>query len=143
MGEEVVPGLGEAIEARRLELGLSPGQFAERADLTAQGLAPIRKGYRRNYQTKLKVGVARALGWPMDAVDRLLAGEDPAGFDTIPDVSTEGVSERLMRSYEERMDQQDVDLAAIEREVAELRDAVREVREIVRSISRQPRPEDD
>lgn len=77
---ERVPGMAEAIEGRRLALGLSPGDFAEATGLTAQGLMAVRKGYRRQYQDKLKLGVARALQWPPDAIDRLLSGEDPASF---------------------------------------------------------------
>lgn len=72
---EVVPGMADAIEKRRKDLGMSPGEFAAAAGLTAPGLAPVRKGYRRAYQDKVKLGVARALEWPVDAVDRLLAGE--------------------------------------------------------------------
>lgn len=78
--DEVVPGMAEAIERRRRELGLSPGDFATAAGLTRQGLDPVRKGYRRAYQDKVRLGVARALAWPLDAIDRLLAGEDPATF---------------------------------------------------------------
>jgi DNA-binding XRE family transcriptional regulator len=73
--------MAEAIEARAMELGLTPGTFAESAGVTRQGLAPIRRGYRRQYQAKLKLGVARALAWPPDAIDRLMAGDDPATFE--------------------------------------------------------------
>lgn len=75
--EEVVPGLAEAIEDRRIELELSPGDFAAKAGLTTQALRPIRAGYRRKYQDRLKFGVAAALGWTPESVDRLLRGEPP------------------------------------------------------------------
>lgn len=77
MTDEVVPGMAEAIEARRKELNLSPGQFAKDAGVTPQGLRAVRRGFRRNYQHKLKVGVARALRWQDDSIDRLLAGDPP------------------------------------------------------------------
>jgi len=79
-----VPGMAEAIEARRIVVGLTPGRFAAAAGLTSQGLMPVRRGLRRRYQDKVKLGVARALAWPPDALDRLMAGEDPATFDEEP-----------------------------------------------------------
>jgi transcriptional regulator with XRE-family HTH domain len=75
---EVVTGMGEAVEARRKELGLTITEFVRRAGLTDAGVMPVRKGYRRNYQDRVKLGVARALDWPNDALDRLMCGEDPA-----------------------------------------------------------------
>jgi hypothetical protein len=81
---EVVPGMARAIESRRLELGLTVGDFTALAGLTAPGLMPVRRGYRRQYQDKVKLGVARALEWPVDAVDRLLAGEDPSTWGDRP-----------------------------------------------------------
>lgn len=82
--EEVVPGMAAAIERRRLEVGITLGEFADSAGVTRQGLAPVRAGYRRAYRERLKFGVARALQWPSDAVDRLMAGEDPGSFDDDP-----------------------------------------------------------
>jgi hypothetical protein len=75
--EEVVPGMAEAIEARRMELGLSPGELAARAGVTPEGLMPLRKGFRRSYRDKLKIGVARALGWTTNSIDLLLGGQEP------------------------------------------------------------------
>ncbi|HEX7276331.1 MAG TPA: hypothetical protein VF244_03070, partial [Acidimicrobiales bacterium] len=77
--EEVVPGLAEAIERRRIERGLTPGAFAEAAGVTPQGLVPLRKGYRRRYREKLKIGVCEALGWTADSIDLLLEGRLPVG----------------------------------------------------------------
>lgn len=69
-----------AVEDRRLALGLTPGEFSDRAGLTPEGLAKVRRGERRRYQEKTTRGVARALHWPMDWYPRLLAGEDPSGW---------------------------------------------------------------
>src|SRR5689334_1141133 len=74
---EIVPGMAETIEARRRQLQLSPGEFSRRAGITRQGLAPVVKGHRRAYQDRVRFGVARALEWEPDAIDRLLAGEQP------------------------------------------------------------------
>jgi len=84
MKRDVVPGMAEAIDKRRLELGLSMGGFAKAAGLTRAGLAPVVNGERRDYQDKTRFGLARALHWPVDALDRLMAGEDPATFEHSP-----------------------------------------------------------
>lgn len=76
--------MAEAIEQRRVELHLSPGRFARESGLTPAGLLPIRRGYRRNYADDTKTGVARALHWPWDAIDRLMAGESPDTFAPVP-----------------------------------------------------------
>lgn len=76
MAEDKVPGMAEAVEARRVARGLSPGQFAREAGLTAQGLVPVRRGERREYHDKVRVGVARALHWPLDWYDRIRDGQD-------------------------------------------------------------------
>jgi hypothetical protein len=70
-----VPGMAQAVETRRRERQLTPGEFAAAAGITAQGLAPVRKGQRRAYQDRVRIGVARALAWPEDWYDRLLAGQ--------------------------------------------------------------------
>lgn len=80
MAEETVPGMKEAIDARRAQRHLSPGEFAAAAGLTEQGLAPVRRGARRAYQDKVRRGVAVALAWPLDWYDRILAGQNPAKF---------------------------------------------------------------
>lgn len=85
MTEETVPGMAEAVEGRRRELRLRPGQFAQAAGLTPQGLDPVRKGIRRSYSEKTLDGVAQALRWPTDWYDRLQAGEDPTALsDAVP-----------------------------------------------------------
>lgn len=72
-----MPGMAQAIEERRLERGLTLTAFANAAGVTPQGLVPLRKGYRRNYREKLKIGVCTALGWTADSIDLLLNGQPP------------------------------------------------------------------
>lgn len=74
---DLVPGMAEAIEARRRERGLAPGEFATAAGVSSQALKPLRRGEARDYQDKVTLGVARALLWPLDWYDRLRAGDDP------------------------------------------------------------------
>lgn len=76
MADDEVEGMAEAVEARRKERGLSPSDLATVAGLTIQGLAPVRNGKRRQYQDRVRNGVARALAWPTDWYERLEAGED-------------------------------------------------------------------
>lgn len=109
---EEVPGMAQAIEDRRVELELSPGALAEAAGITRAGLVPVRKGYRRQYQDKVKLGVARALRWEPDAIDRLLKGEKPIPLD-------DG-------------DQDPTDPGGASAELAELRDELGEVKEQLR-----------
>lgn len=77
MTTDRVPGMAEAIDARRLELGLTIGNFADAAGLTRQGLDPVRQGLRRQYNDRTILGVARALRWPIDWLDQLEAGRTP------------------------------------------------------------------
>lgn len=72
---DTVPGMAEAIAKRMRQRKLTPSSLAERTGLTQQGLAPLRRGERRNYQDRLKLPVADALGWTPDSIDRLLRGE--------------------------------------------------------------------
>lgn len=81
---EVVPELADAIESRRKELGLTPGQLAQAAGVSAEGLMPLRKGYRKQYQDRLTLAVCRVLGWSADSIDRLLDGEAPVVLDDEP-----------------------------------------------------------
>lgn len=74
--------MAQAVERRRLALDLSLGDFERISGLTRQGLLPVRNGVRKAYSEKTRRGVARALRWPIDWYDRLLAGEDP---DTLAD----------------------------------------------------------
>lgn len=126
---EIVPGMAEAIDARRRERRLSPSEFAAKAGVTPQGLIAVRRGYRRNYQEKLKLGVANALDWPDDVVDRLLAGETEfptidrdAGphlediRDTVLDSMT-GASVASVKALEARLSER---IAALEQRVAEI-----------------------
>lgn len=72
-----VPGMADAIERRRLELGMTIGDLADAAGITRQGLDPVRRGEHRSYNDRTIMGVARALRWDVDWLDRLIAGRRP------------------------------------------------------------------
>ena len=111
--DEVAPGMAEAIEARMAELGMGPTAVARAAGVTTQALVPVRRGYRRAYQIKLKHGVARALKWPADAIDRLLAGEDPSTFDDRPPAPPGGNVTPIGQRTHQVADEDVVELAAL------------------------------
>lgn len=93
----VVPGMAEAIEQRRQEKGLSPTEFAKAAGITVQGLRPVRLGERRRYRHNVRIGVARALDWPDDALERLMAGEVPAPLEPLDPATAAWLNLRLDR----------------------------------------------
>jgi transcriptional regulator with XRE-family HTH domain len=68
--------IGVLVKQRRLAL-----QLSQRACATRAGLSPTTWGSVENgthpMSSITRVGVARAIGWPADAIDRLLDGADP------------------------------------------------------------------
>lgn len=85
--------LADAVEARRRELELSPGDLAERSGLSAQALRNVRNGVVRDYQERLTIPLTRALHWSPDSIDRLLNGDDPIELDTPAPTSAGGMDE--------------------------------------------------
>jgi hypothetical protein len=79
--EEIVPGMAEAIERRRLDVGLSKGSLAARAGRSRETLRPVLAGVRRKYDDDTIFGVGRSLRWRNDWYDRLLAGDEPIEAD--------------------------------------------------------------
>jgi hypothetical protein len=108
---EQVPGMAEAVEARRLELNLGLRELEALSELTRQGLQPVRAGVRKQYSDKTRRGIARALRWPPDWYDRLLVGDDPGDAPVVPDRFTE-----VFR----RLDEQDALLDSLAKAVADL-----------------------
>lgn len=71
--------LATAIKARRLELGLTQSDAAGAAGCsltTWNGLETA----SRQVSERTRALIAVALGWPANALDRILAGDDPASF---------------------------------------------------------------
>lgn len=103
---EQVPGMAEAVANRMAQLGLSPTDLERASGLSNPQAKQVRDGVRKNYQHKTRLGIARALRWPLDWYDRLLAGEDASTFEEIEHRDSPA-------SVEER-------LSALEREVRAL-----------------------
>lgn len=75
-----------AVMARRSDLGLTQQAAAELALTSDQTWSLIERAARTSYRSSTLRGVARALGWPVDALPRILDGEDPAAIgDVDPD----------------------------------------------------------
>ncbi len=76
--KEVVGNLAEHMAARMAELGIdSVSELAKLAGVSREGLVPMVRGVRKQYQRRLTRPVCDALGWSHDSIERLLAGEPP------------------------------------------------------------------
>lgn len=98
---DIVPGMADAIEARRNELGLSVGSLADAAGLTRQGLAPLRAGLCRAYNDATIFGLAGALRWPNDWYARVRRGEPPMDGEKADDPEVSRRLDELERQAEE------------------------------------------
>lgn len=90
-----IPGMSAAIDARRQMRDLSLDDFARLSGLSRQGLMPVRRGTDKPYQERLLRGVAVALKWPADWLERLRVGDDWREF---PDTDWPAI-----RSVEDRL----------------------------------------
>ena len=72
--------VGRALERRIRELGMTKAEVIRVSGVSFKSLAAYLEGAPIVRPDKAR-GLARALRWPPDAIDRLLAGEDPATFD--------------------------------------------------------------
>ncbi len=72
---------GAEVKARREDLHLTQSALAEKAGLSLAIVQVIEGGRKESYRRSTLVALARALDWPKDAIDRLLAGDDPETFE--------------------------------------------------------------
>jgi transcriptional regulator with XRE-family HTH domain len=73
--------LGEAIRARRAQLGMTQQEVAQGGGPSDVTLSAIEQGTPRTYHQRTKMALERALRWRSGAVESILAGEDPAGWE--------------------------------------------------------------
>jgi transcriptional regulator with XRE-family HTH domain len=71
--------VGDAVKDRRLALGWTQQEAADRSGVSLATWRLIELGGRERYQDLTLRGLVRGLGWPLDAVDRIRAGGDPPG----------------------------------------------------------------
>lgn len=116
---EIVPGMAEAIHARRRQLRIEDvAELVRRTGLTRQGLAPLLAGVRKGYQERTTGPVCRVLRWKPDGIDRLMRGEAPIERDP----TTADLDEEISRLAEQtaRLAQSHRDTLSVLRDVAEL-----------------------
>jgi hypothetical protein len=76
---DIVSNLADHMEARMAELGIdSVSELAKMAGVSREGLVPLVRGIRKQYQRRLTRPVCDALGWSRDSITRLLDGKEPA-----------------------------------------------------------------
>lgn len=69
-----------AVRRRREQLGLSQEEAAARSGglISTANLRVVEAAGRTSLRARSVLGVARAMGWPDDALARIAAGDDPA-----------------------------------------------------------------
>lgn len=75
--------MGEAVKDRRLSLGWTQQEAADRSGLSLATWRLIELGGRERYQELTLRGLIRGLGWPLGAVDRLRQGGSAPGPDEV------------------------------------------------------------
>jgi transcriptional regulator with XRE-family HTH domain len=75
--------VGAAVKDRRLHLGWTQQESAERARVSLATWRLIESAGRDRYQDLTVRGVARALGWPPNAFAAIVAGGEPPSPDEI------------------------------------------------------------
>ncbi|MGI5247616.1 hypothetical protein [Dactylosporangium sp. CA-139066] len=90
--------LGQAVVARRVELGMKTRQsFAAAAFMSERVLAEIEKARRSNYDPATIARLEQALRWPFGTARSIVAGdaEPPSGPPPSPRVNTGNALDRL------------------------------------------------
>lgn len=77
MTDDRWPAVSAAIRQRRHALGLTQAEAAQKGGLSLPTWGVVETGRQTNFRNYTLSRVTRALGWPLDAIDRLLAGESP------------------------------------------------------------------
>lgn len=102
------PAVGEAVRARREELGLTQVELAQAANVSDTTVRVLETARRTNYRRGNLRAIARALRWPDDALDRIRAGRPP----------DEELAEPVKLSTEERIARLEAELARLRAELA-------------------------
>lgn len=83
--------VGDAVKARRLELGLKQREAALRGRVSDTTWNSVENARRSSFDAATRAGVCRALRWSVDSIDRLLEGARPV---EVPADVPDGVSYR-------------------------------------------------
>src|SRR5579862_7346424 len=77
--------VGDAVKDRRLALGWTQQEAADRAGVSLATWRLIELAGRERFQELTLRGLVRGLGWPVGAIERLRAGGPPPGLDETHD----------------------------------------------------------
>jgi transcriptional regulator with XRE-family HTH domain len=77
--------VGDAVKDRRLALGWTQQEAADRAGVSLATWRLIELAGRERFQELTLRGLVRGLGWPVGSVERLQAGGPPPGPDETTD----------------------------------------------------------
>jgi transcriptional regulator with XRE-family HTH domain len=72
--------VGQLLAERREALGLTQAEASQLANISEASWNVLENGRAERFRRSTLRGAAVALKWPLDAIDRLIAGEDPARF---------------------------------------------------------------
>ena len=82
-GNQDWQALAAASVRRRAELGLTQEQAGQQNDeISSATIRIIEAAGKDSYSARTLVGLAKALSWPLDGPERILAGADPKGLAT-------------------------------------------------------------
>lgn len=115
--------IAAAVRSRRSELGLSQEDAARASGglVSTANLRVVEGAGRSSFRERSLRGVARALGWPDDAIGRIAAGEDPRHFET-PSPASPGQRPRATVAGVELATADQIE--ALQQQIDELRSAV-------------------
>ena len=77
MSDQPWHDVGDAVRARRETLGLTQVELAQAANVSDSTIRVLETARRTSYRRGNLRAIARALGWPDDAIDRIRAGRPP------------------------------------------------------------------
>jgi transcriptional regulator with XRE-family HTH domain len=69
--------IGQALEARRTELGWTQRDLSHQSGVSLTTISAIERGARDNFQTVTLNALDRALGWPHGTLEAIQRGEQP------------------------------------------------------------------
>lgn len=124
-----------AVRRRREQLGLSQEEAAARSGglISTANLRVVEAAGRPSLRARSVLGLARALDWPDDALERIASGDDPARW---RDSISAGEHRTVITPRVAGVDLATSDqLDALRRELAEQRRTLREIAEKVDALA--------
>lgn len=105
--------VGALLKAQREHLRMTQKDLADAANLSIAIVQMLEAGRKDSYRGTTLAAISAALRWPTDAIERLLAGEDPETFDDTPALE-------IVENESPDLDDISARLAVVEEGVAQL-----------------------